>query len=412
VLDFTDILISGFLFISLFLEVFLLLTFLEHKNKLKTINQIDQNQYPTATIIVPCFNEENSILGTIESLLRLDYPADKFKIMIIDDGSTDNSWNIIQKYNSHPIIDIFHKENGGKHTALNFAISHSTSDIIGCLDADSFVAPDALKKIVQHFADPEVMAVVPTIKIHEPSRALEKVQKVQYEWGVFMRKTLSFLNALYVTPGPFSFFRRSVFEKIGPYRKAHNTEDCEIALRMQKNHLRIANCHEAYIYTVAPKKLYALYRQQLRWVYGTLKNMIDYRELFLKKEYSNLGFLILPVVLISAVSVLFITTIFLFNTSNKLSQIIQNWRSINFDLSWPQIDWSGMILKADYHVVLGLITFSIVLTIIFIGKRLAGEKIRTSSDLFYFFVIFPVISPFWLFRAFYNIIASQKTTWR
>jgi cellulose synthase/poly-beta-1,6-N-acetylglucosamine synthase-like glycosyltransferase len=407
-----DLIISGFLFISLFFEIFLLLTFLENKKSFKNGVKSDQTYLPSATIVVPCFNEEKSIFGTVESLLALDYPQDKLKIMIIDDGSTDNSWNVIQKYKDNPLIELFQKKNGGKHTALNYAIGKSKSDILGCLDADSFVGPDTLRKIVAHFEDKKVMAVVPSIKVFQPKNILEKLQKVQYEWGIFMRKTLSFINALYVTPGPFSFFRKEVFEKIGPYRLAHNTEDCEMALRMQRNHLKIANCHDAYIYTVAPKKLKALYRQQLRWVYGTLKNIIDYRDLFLKREYGSLGFLVLPVVFISALSALFVTSLFLIRTSVNIGQFFNNWKNINFDLTWPQFNFSWFFIKTDFHLFIGLIAFIIVLSIIFIGKKLAGEKMRPSSDLLCFFIFYPIIAPFWLFKACYNILTSQKTLWR
>jgi cellulose synthase/poly-beta-1,6-N-acetylglucosamine synthase-like glycosyltransferase len=410
--DVANLLIYCSLFLSVFFEVFLLLTFIENLKTIKDHQKTTTTLFPTATIVVPCFNEEKSIFGTIESLLALDYPKDKFKIMIIDDGSTDNSWNLIQKYKNNPTIELYRKENGGKHTALNFAISHSKSEILGCLDADSFVSPDALNKIAWHFEDKKVMAVVPSIKIFEPKNALEKIQKVQYEWGIFMRKTLSFLNALYVTPGPFSFFRREVFEQIGPYRQAHNTEDCEIALRMQRHHLPIANCHDAYIYTVAPRRLKTLYKQQLRWVYGTLKNMIDYRDLFIKREYGNLGFLVLPVVMISAISALFVTILFLFRTSINLGRYFNNLRSIDFSFSWsvPSLNW--FFVKTDFHLFVGLAAFIIVISIILAGKKLAGEKLRHSSDLLYFFLIYPIIAPFWLFKAVYNIITDKKTSWR
>lgn len=410
--DLPNVIVFVFLFISLFFEIFLLLTFLENKGwREKKLNILPIN-FPTATIVVPCFNEEKSIFGTVESLLALDYPKDKLKIMIVDDGSTDNSWNLIQRYKKNPLIEIFRKENGGKHTALNFALTKIKSDIVGCLDADSFVGPDALRKIVQYFADEKVMAVVPSIKVFKPSNIIEKIQKVQYDWGIFMRKTLSFLDAMYVTPGPFSFFRREVFAKVGPYRQAHNTEDCEIALRMQKNHLKIANCHDAYIYTVAPKKFKALYKQQLRWIYGTLKNIIDYREMLMKREYGNLGFLVLPVVFISALSALFVTILFLVRTFIHLDQWYDNWKSLNFDLVWPKFNFNWFFVNTDFHLFIGLITFFLVVAIILTGKKLAGEKMRPSVDLFYFFILYPIIAPIWLGKAFYNILVSQKTSWR
>ena len=59
-----------------------------------------------------------------------------------------------------------------------------------------------------------------------------------------------------------------VFDDLGPYRKAHNTEDMEIAFRMQVNNLRIRQCNDAYVYTVGPKNIPTLFKQRLRWIFG------------------------------------------------------------------------------------------------------------------------------------------------
>src|SRR5690606_33425680 len=140
-----------------------------------------------------------------------------------------------------------------KYTALNLGLQHVDTDLVGCLDADSFVHPEALNRIVPYFDKKDVMAVTPAIKIHEPRSLLQIVQKVEYSWGIFLRKMLSYLGAIYVTPGPFSIFRTAVFKKLGGYKHAHFTEDFEIALRMQSHSMKIANAHDAHVYTVAPR---------------------------------------------------------------------------------------------------------------------------------------------------------------
>src|SRR3990167_7298244 len=285
-----------FLFMALYFEIFLLITYFEVKKKIKNtfFDQISYKKLPTVSIIVPCWNEENTIIKTIFSLLKLDYPKDKLSIIIVDDGSTDGTSNVLQRFNRNKQVSLFKKENGGKHTAVNLGLSVSTSDLVGCLDADSFVHPQALKRIVNRFSDPEVMAVTPSMKINNPQNYLELIQKVEYVIGIFIRKTLSHLNALYITPGPFSIFRREVFSLIGNYKKAHNTEDLEMALRMQKNRMRIDNSHDAYVYTTAPDTVRKLYKQRVRWTYGFLKNALDYRKMFFKPEFGHLGVMILP----------------------------------------------------------------------------------------------------------------------
>ena len=247
------------LFIGLYFEVFVLMTYLEHRD---TIHEESNNtsrqpsRYPTVSIIVPCWNEATTIERTVQSLLDLDYPQDKLEILLIDDGSTDNTWEVMQGFTQTASIKIFHKENGGKHTALNFGLTKSHSELVGCLDADSYVDSQALKNIVLGFeSDPQAMAVTPSVKIWQAKGMIEMIQNIEYIWAIFLRRILGFMGAIYVTPGPFSIFRREVFEKIGGYRKAHQTEDMELAMRMQSNGMKIGNAHTAVVHTSAPHTL-------------------------------------------------------------------------------------------------------------------------------------------------------------
>lgn len=371
--------------------------------------------YPSATIVVPCFNEEESIFGTVDSLLALDYPKDKLKIMIIDDGSTDNSWVYMQKYKDNPLVELYKKENGGKHTALNYAIAKSTTDIIGCLDADSFVNPDALKQIVSYFSDPKTMAVTPALKIHSPDGILRQVQKVEYDWGIFLRKMLSHLDALYVTPGPFSFFRREVFVNLGPYKAAHNTEDMEMAMRLQANGYKIENCHTAFVHTLAPNKFGKLFTQRLRWTYGFFKNVIDYKHLFFNKKQGNLGFLVLPLMMVSAASTLWLAGSFVFNFFSQLKTSFFNWQAINFNFqnfNFFHFNFEWFYLNTSVVTFVALLSFSFMIIFVLLGRKISEGKIQAKMDLVYFFIIYPFIAPTWLAKSVYNIMISKKTSWR
>src|SRR3989344_9520984 len=246
-----------FLFTALYIEVFFLITYFEFREKERKIPAVGAlDKWPSVSVIVPVWNEGTTVLKTIFSLLELNYPKEKLSIFIVDDGSTDKTWNVIQRFARNKQIKLLRKENGGKYTALNYALSFVDTELVGCLDADSFVHPEALKRIVAKFEeDIEIMAVTPSIKIFEPHGLLGLMQKAEYMFGIFLRKVFCDLNAIYITPGPFSIFKKSVFERIGGYRHAHNTEDMEIAMRMQKNNMKIGNAHNAFIYTIAPTAL-------------------------------------------------------------------------------------------------------------------------------------------------------------
>jgi cellulose synthase/poly-beta-1,6-N-acetylglucosamine synthase-like glycosyltransferase len=259
------------------------------------------------------------------------------------------------------------------------------------------------------------MAVTPAIKIHNPDNILRKVQKVEYDWGIFLRKMLSFLDALYVTPGPFSFFRREVFENLGPYKSAHNTEDMEMAMRLQTHGYKIANCHTAFVYTIAPEIFYKLFVQRIRWTYGFLKNAIDYKHLFFNKTQGNLGFFILPVMIVSAVSTLWMTGFFLFNVGSKVRTWFMNWQAVNFDF----LPFKGLHLHTEWFYIntniitfVAIISFIMMITFVLIGRRISEGKIKVKMDLFYFFIIYPFIAPTWLVKSVYNMLLSKKAVWR
>ncbi len=408
------------LFLIVFFSVFLMVTLIENRKKIKgetalrshNDTEAENTDYPSVTILVPVFNEQNTVDKTIQSLLKLNYPEDKLKIMIVDDGSKDNTWEIVKKYNNHPQILLHQKENGGKYTALNYGIANCSTEMIGCLDADSEVDADALLHIIPYFKDRDVGAVTPSLKIQNPDNILGLMQSAEYNMGVFTRKILGFLDAQYVTPGPFSIFRKAVFSKVGNYKHAHNTEDLEMALRLQENHFKIVNAHKAVVYTVGPRTLYRLYKQRVRWTGGFIQNAIDYRRMILNPKYGNLGMLILPVAMYSIIVTIFflsftlIKTIFnIIDTYKKISVI--GW-SFNFNAF--SFDWWLYNIQAPMFI--GLITLSLVIFSIWYGKKLTGVNDRKMIDIVYFITLYSIISPLWLITSVYNTLRRKDASWR
>lgn len=403
------------LFISLYFEVFILITYLEIRPLIKHENKralTRSKHYPKVTIMVPCWNEETTISKTLHSLLNLDYPKDKLEIMAIDDGSTDSTWEVLQKFSSYKQITLVHKENGGKHTALNFGLSQSTGELVGCLDADSYVDKDALNHIVQYFEDKKTMAVTPSVKIYKPENILQMIQSVEYGWGIFIRKILAYLGALYVTPGPFSIFRKEVFEKIGTYRHAHNTEDLEVALRMQANHMKIVNAHNAHVFTVAPNTLKKLYKQRLRWTFGFIKNVIDYKFIFFRKQYGNLGIFILPMASVSIVAGIYLIGITLFNAGRGLIDSIERIATVGFSSQLPSFSFDIFSINTEVIALASGIAFMGTFIMVLISRKMAEGKLSFGMDLVYFLTLYTFIAPLWLTKALYNAVFSIKTNWR
>jgi len=403
------------LFISLFFEVFVLITYLEIREELILEEKFLSKSiewFPTVTIIVPCFNEENTLVKTIQSLFNLDYPKDRLSIIAVDDGSTDGTLQKLSQFKNHPQISILTKENGGKHTALNLALDKTRSDLVGCLDADSLVNADALKKIVPFFDDVDIMAVTSAIKILEPHTILQYAQKIEYNCSIFVRRMLSSIGALYVTPGPFSIFRTQVFRELGGYRNGHQGEDVEMALRMQKHRYRVVNSHTAHVYTTAPVNLKALYKQRVRWVYSFINNSIDYREMFFNKKYGHVGMFILPIAMSSIFSVIYVAMSTVWNSLSRFLDALARFQTVGFD--WgsfpPSFDWFFFNTGAIPLLTLSALIFTFV--IFYLAIKMADGRVEFSRGIFYYPLLYIFIVPLWSVRALFNTVFKRQTNWR
>lgn len=403
------------LFVSLFFEIFLLITYFEVRDEMKFEEEhLGKNigHFPSVSIVVPCFNEENTVMKTVRSILDLDYPRDRLSIILVDDGSTDNTLQVLRELDGHPQVQIYSKENGGKHSALNFALEKINTDLVGCLDADSFVSPDALRKIVPFFDDESIMAVTPSIKVYDPKTILQHVQKVEYSWGIFLRRMLSSMGALYVTPGPFSIFRTNVFRELGGYRKAHHTEDLELALRMQKNRYKIVNSHGAHVYTVTPGRLGALYTQRVRWTYGFLNNAIDYREMFFNRKYGHIGIFVLPIATISIFTTLFAAGNMLVRGYENVADFIFKYRTVGFQFKWPNFSFDWFFVNTGVIPFIATSVVVLTLFILFIALKVTNGRFKFGKDVIYYLTLYIFIVPLWLAKAVFNTVFKRNINWR
>jgi cellulose synthase/poly-beta-1,6-N-acetylglucosamine synthase-like glycosyltransferase len=403
-----------FTFLAIYVQVFFLITFFENRKKIIIRGEkIKLSNYPAVTVIVPCFNEEGTIDKTVQSLFNLNYPQDKINIFLVDDGSTDGTLNTLQKFTSYKNVKIFHKENGGKHTALNLGLANVETEFLGCLDADSFVDPESLSRIMSYFQkDPSSMAVAPSIIVNNPKTIIQKAQKAEYYMAVYVKKMLGFLGAIHVTPGPLTIFRKKVFDNLGPYRSAHNTEDMEIAYRMQKNHYKIEQCNDAYVYTNAPRTIGKLYKQRLRWIYGFINNTIDYRGILFRKKYGNFSTFTIPAGIISIFAVSYLFGRIVYNFADLLSSKILQFKAVGFHIASSANNFDPYFISTNSFIFIKIFLYSLIIFSIILGYRMATNKWSFSWSMIYFFIIFSLAAPFWLLRAVYATAISRQPTRR
>lgn len=410
---FTNTIFYAFIFFSVYAQVFFFITFLENRKKIITRTKgIKLSKYPGVTIVVPCWNEEKTVYKTVRSVLNLNYPKDKLEIFLIDDGSTDGTWEIIRKFEKYPNVRVFKKPNGGKYTALNLGLEEMTTEYFGGLDADSFADPESLVRIMSYFEkDESIMAVVPSVTVHNAKTIIQNAQKAEYNMGVFFKKMLSFLGAINVTPGPLTIFKKQVFDDLGPYKHGHNTEDMEIAYRMQKNHYKIEHCNDAYVFTNTPTTVKKLYKQRLRWIYGFINNTLDYRGVLFKKKYGNFSVFTLPTGILSILSVSYLFGRIIYNAIDFLYSKFIVYQTIGF--SFGKFNFDPFFINTKSSMFLIVVIYSLIIFSMVFGKKMVEKKWSFSLSMLYFFPIFSVIAPFWLMKAMYTTIVNRRPpAWR
>lgn len=409
-----DYLVYPFIFAAIYFEAFLLVTLL-NKQTVHTIQTTFAGVYPKVAMIVPCYNEESTIKGTVDSLLALDYPKDKLQIILVNDGSTDGTKAVMDSYQGHAQVSIIHKENGGKHTGLNAGIELAQdAEFVGCLDADSFVDPHAMKEVILPFGDPTVAAVTSAMSVFKPKNLLEHTQNAEYIMGISLRFILAHVNGLHVTPGPLSLYRRSIFAELGGFQKGHNTEDMEMALRIQRAHLKIANAPLARVYTKVPKSPQALVKQRTRWTTGFLRNVLfDYRDLVGNHNHGALGLLVLPLGFLSLIGALVVIAVFIYTTVKSIFQSysIVSGVPIEYVLR-PEFSFDWFYMPITVFLLFGLVATFGALVLVMVGKNISKTKGPIGVGIVGYLFIYGLIAPFWLVHSFWDLIVGHKRNWR
>jgi len=408
--DIVTFFLYPFLFLALYFEVFLILSFFDadaRKRRRRTPSVI----FPSVSVIIPCYNEERTIVATVDSVLALDYPKDKLSVIVVDDGSTDSTFDALARFSTTSNIRIVHKENGGKHTALNAGIEVSESEFVGCLDADSFVAPDALTAVMENFDDERIGAVTAAMSVHAPRTILERMQQAEYLLGITMRHAFAAVNGLYVTPGPFTIYRKKIFDELGLFKPAHNTEDMEIALRLQRAHWRIQNAPQARVYTKAPKTVFGLIKQRRRWTTGFLRNAMDYRELLANPRYETLGLIVLPFAIFSVYSRIVILPITWGQALQSFFQFVRHTLEVplSYTFHLPSIDW--FFAPTSMIALLGTFAILFTLTFIFVGAYISKTKTHFGASIVWYLALYGLIAPVWMILSVTDVARGVRRGW-
>lgn len=229
--------------------------------------------YPGVSILIAAYNEQDSIVSTVESIARQAYPGE-LEVFVVDDGSTDHTLRELSRlrYPWLRVIDM--KKNGGKSRALNAALALVRHDLTITLDADSLLHRGALANVIARLmSDPAETAAVAGAVLTRNSRVnlVTKVQEWDYFHGIAAIKRLqSLYHGTLVAQGAFSVYRTAVLREAGGWPDCVG-EDIVLTWSILRQGYRVGFAEDAVAFTNVPTTLKQLVRQRQRWSRGLIE---------------------------------------------------------------------------------------------------------------------------------------------
>lgn len=297
-----------------------------------------ENMIPIS-VLVPAFNEQETIVDNIKSLLSLNYPT--FEIVVINDGSKDETMpkiieafnlkkvyqpvraliktkevNTIYKSIDIPNLVLIDKANGGKADALNAGINVSRYPVFTSIDADSILESDSLVRVIMPFIEDKLTVAVGGIvriangsiirngkieSINLPKNHLAMFQVIEY-LRAFLSGRMGWdaMNALLIISGAFGAFRKDVAVRLGGYTPNTIGEDMELIVRLHHvlkksgQKYRVKFIPDPVCWTQAPEKLKDLRSQRRRWQIGLMDSLFRHKPLLFNPRYGLIGLLATP----------------------------------------------------------------------------------------------------------------------
>jgi len=328
---------------------------------------------PKLTVIIPAYNEEETISDTLNTVLGSDYPKTKLEILVVNDGSTDKTAEIVKNFKG---VKLFNKKNSGKADSVNQAIKRAKGDFIAIIDADSYPSKTAFTELMKFFVDESVGASTGTILVRNKNSLLEKMQAMEYVLIAWTRKTLDAMQSVFVTPGALSVYRKKALEQVGYFDSRVMTEDIEVAWNLLRHKWKVRMATRALGFTSVPTSYKAWYKQRIRWDIGGFQTLQKHWSSLGKTDYNMFGVFVIPFFL----SHLFISFSGFFVFSWVIIDKIYNWFLFS---SYSIKESSSLLDLSDIYLLPSVFTFFAVLLILLFGlsifyslKTLKEAKIK------------------------------------
>lgn len=405
---FVDTAYLTFAFASLYVTILFFLLFARNRKNLRILPPL--SSLPSITLIVPAYNEERTVSRTLRHLQCFDYPKEKLELMVVDDGSTDHTFDVASRFKG---LTMLKKKNGGKASALNHGLRFAKGEVVGCVDSDSCPRSDALLKMVPFFSQENVGAVTSSIFISDARSMIERLQTIEYIMIVWARKLLEYLDSVYCTPGPLSLYRTDVLRKVGGFDERNLTEDIEVAWKLIHSGYKIKMASAAEVYTSPQKTVWSWWKQRMRWNIGGMQTTLKYRKDLFRRSFGSLGMFVIPFFSLSYFISVFGLLIFGYITAKWLyNTAVFSVGALALGLD--PFAYINAVLLPDVFTVFSLLIVVFSLAWVAISLKTVGKPlgVRGLLDLALYISVYIAVFPFNLLQSSWRFLTKNYSGWQ
>jgi cellulose synthase/poly-beta-1,6-N-acetylglucosamine synthase-like glycosyltransferase/peptidoglycan/xylan/chitin deacetylase (PgdA/CDA1 family) len=353
---------------------------------------------PAVSILVPAYNEAVGIERAVRSLAASDY-AGPFEVVVIDDGSTDATPDIVEAL-AHTLagVRLIRQANAGKAAALNRGLAATRSEIVVTVDGDTIFEADSLTHLVQRFREPDVGAISGNTKVGNRHGLLGRWQHIEYVMGFNLdRRMYEVLGATPTVPGAIGAFRRTALADIGGVSGATLAEDTDITLDVGRAGWQVVYAGGARAWTEVPSTVRGLYRQRQRWAYGTFQSIWKHRAAVRRPHEGRIGTRAIPYLVLFQValpltaplidlfavySILFLDPwpILGFWLAFNAFQLVLAWSAFGFDGESRRPLWALPLQQLVYRQIMYLVVIDAAISAL-MGSRLGWQRVERTGDV-------------------------------
>jgi cellulose synthase/poly-beta-1,6-N-acetylglucosamine synthase-like glycosyltransferase len=264
---------------------------------------------PSSTIVIAAYNEERHIQGKLENCLALDYPADKIEVIVVSDGSTDNTERIVEHFAADDSRIRLLRTGGraGKSNAQNLGVKEARGELLFMTDAGSRLDRNTLRLLAADLADPKVGLVSATLELVDSENAISKGQGLYWRYELFMRQAESDLGVLAAASGVALAMKKSLFRPLD----AMYGEDCTLPLDVRLAGYRVLHNSRARAYDSMPHSAEGELRARIRMTARNWTGTLSRNEILNPLRYPGTALALISHKLLRWLTPLFLIILFL-----------------------------------------------------------------------------------------------------